>query len=586
MEYRILGPLEVADGEHPVALAAGRERAVLILLLLRAPDPVAIDAIVDALWPDVPPASAGKAVQNYILRLRKALGHGVILTVAGGYALRLGDSDTLDTSLAAALFADGNRALRRRDATEANRLISNGLALWRGDALADVRYADFAQPELSRLEELRLSAIEDRNDAQLLLGEHARLIPELEQQVGQHPARERTRGQLMLALYRSGRQADALAAYQATRQALRERGLEPSRALRDLEIGILNHDPDLEPPPTALALSAPGQRRRRALATAVAIMGAVLVVVVVYALVHRSSEPPVSSLRPDSVAEIDARNGRVKQSFAVGRTPTAVALTSRAVWVTSFDDRTVTRINLGSHTQTTTGTPSAPTGLAADDTGVWVISSFDGTVERLDESGAGLLTVLRVDRGLTDVASDHRGVWVTNQSAGSLTRIDPRTDEVHGTLTGLERPIGVAVGAGRAWVAEAGAKRIDGINPATGRVALRIPLQLEPGELAFGNGRLWATNPRDATVTRIDPYTGQQRLVSVGTRPSHIAIAQNQVWVTVDRDHSLIELDGTTGAVKRHLTLSTEATPTRGHATTPGGIATAHHSIWMSVQGY
>jgi len=586
VEYRILGPLEISTEGHKVSVAAGRERTLLLLLLLNRPHPVSVDAIVDMLWPDEPPASAPKVVQNYVLRLRKTLGHDVVATVAGGYALQAAE-DEVDAARAVSILASGRAALRRGETKEADRLLGEGLALWRGEPLADVRYDDFAQAEIARLDELRLSAVEDRNDVQLRLGEHARLVSELEQQVRNQPLRERLRGQLMLALYRSGRQADALAAYQAAREALDERGLEPSRELRDLERSILNQDPSLDVTPAADAR--PDHRifgRRRLLTgTALAVVALFALAAGIY-LLDRGSQASISSLGADSVAQIDAGSGRVRRSFPVGATPTGVAISPAAIWVTSFDDRTVSRIDVRSGQQKVVGSPSTPTGIATGGRGVWVISSFDGTVERLDTSGAGVLAVLRLQPGLKDVAADTRGVWVTNASKDTVARIDPATNEIASTLHGLSKPSGVALGADRVWVAEAGAHRIDGVSPETGRVVLRIPVQLEPSELAFGDGALWVTNPGDSTVTRIDPYSGKQQIVSVGSGPSHVAVGGDRVWVTLDRDHRLVEVDGRTGAVRQRLTLANPDTLNRGHTITPGGLAAATGSAWISVQGY
>jgi DNA-binding SARP family transcriptional activator/DNA-binding beta-propeller fold protein YncE len=586
VEYRILGPLEISTKEGAVAVAAGRERTLLLLLLLHRPHPVSVDSIVEALWRDEPPSSAPKVVQNYVLRLRKALGHDVVATVGHSYALRAAE-DELDAARAASLLAAGRDALVRGGPKEADRLLGEGLGLWRGEPLADVRYEDFAQAEIARLDELRLSAVEDRNDAQLRLGEHARLVSELEQQVRNEPLRERLRGQLMLALYRSGRQADALAAYQAAREALDERGLEPSRELRDLERSILNQDSDLDARPAVYAQPvhrAFGHRKPLAVATGVAIALTALAAGI-YRLT-RGSEAPISSLAPNSVAEIDAGSGHVRRSFPVGSTPIGVAVSPSATWVTNFDDRTVSRIDLRSGQQKVVGSPSTPTGIAVETNGVWVISSFDGTVERLDTSGAGVLAVLRLRPGLKDVAAGTRGVWVTNASDGTLSRIDPATNEVASTLHGFAKPSGVALGADRIWVAEAGANRLDAVSPETARVVLRVSVQLEPSELAFGDGALWATNPRDSTVTRVDPYSGQQQIVSVGPVPSHVAVSGNRVWVTLDRDHSLVEIDARTGAVRKRLNLANPDKVNRGHTITPGGLAASAGSAWISVEGY
>ncbi|HET9614650.1 MAG TPA: AfsR/SARP family transcriptional regulator, partial [Candidatus Limnocylindrales bacterium] len=263
MEFRILGPLEVVDGTTVVRIAGGHERRLLLLLLIRAPQPVRLAAIVDALWPDDPPSSAQKVIQNYVLRLRKALSADMIATVADGYAL-VTEPDAVDAWLAAAELRRAKEALAAGDAAGAAALTSAALGRWRGQALADVRDEPFAQPEAARLDELRLAGIEDGYDAALAAGRHTSIIPELRQHTALHPLRERGRAQLMLALYRSGRQADALAEYRGARGALADQGLEPERTLRALEQAILNQAPELElpsvPAPTSVVEAPPVQR--------------------------------------------------------------------------------------------------------------------------------------------------------------------------------------------------------------------------------------------------------------------------------------------------------------------------------------
>src|SRR5713101_3355793 len=194
MEFRILGPIEVTEEDRPVALGAAKQRALLALLVLRANEVVSSDRLVDELWGERPPAKAAKNVQVYVSQLRRLLGDSRLETHGHGYLLRV-EPGALDAERFSALLDEGREAL----------------ALWRGAALADVAYEQFAQAEIARLEELRLVALEERIEADLVLGRHIALVAELEGLVRAEPLRERPRAQLMLALYRSGRQAEALA---------------------------------------------------------------------------------------------------------------------------------------------------------------------------------------------------------------------------------------------------------------------------------------------------------------------------------------------------------------------------------------
>lgn len=200
--------------------------------------------------------------------MRKALGAEVVVTHAGGYALPLDGHET-DIGQFERLAADGRARLEAEDADGAASALREALALWRGPALADFAYESFAQPEITRLEEARAAAVEARIDAELSLGRAVELVPELQQLVAEHPLRERLRGQLMLALYRSGRQADALGAYrEGRRQLVEELGLEPGRALQELERAILAHDTTIGSPPRRGADPAAQRKRGAALLVA------------------------------------------------------------------------------------------------------------------------------------------------------------------------------------------------------------------------------------------------------------------------------------------------------------------------------
>jgi DNA-binding SARP family transcriptional activator len=246
VEFGILGPLAVWRDGREVPVGAAKQRALLAVLLLHRNELVPTERLIDDLWGERPPATANKAVQVYVSQLRKTLGDGLLETGPTGYVLRLAPG-SVDLDAFEDLLGRGRALLAGGSAAEASELLRRALALWRGPALADFRYESFARDEGGRLEELRLVALEQRLEADLALGRHAEAVPELEGLVREHPLRESLRGLLMLALYRSGRQADALAAYQAAREALvEELGLDPSESLQRLETAILRHDPTLD----------------------------------------------------------------------------------------------------------------------------------------------------------------------------------------------------------------------------------------------------------------------------------------------------------------------------------------------------
>jgi DNA-binding SARP family transcriptional activator len=255
VEFRILGPLEVADGDRLLPLGGAKQRALLAVLLLNANRVVSVDRLVDALWGERQPASGAKALHVYVSQLRKLLTGNRVVTQPPGYMLRIDPGELDETRF---------RALRERaasgDSGEAAVLLREALSLWRGPPLADVAYEQFAQTEIARLEELRASTVEQRIDLELELGRHQDLVAELEALVAAHPLRERLRAQLMLALYRSGRQAEALEVYQDARRTLvDELGIDPNRELRELEGAILRQDSTLDFVPP-LAVSPPEAR--------------------------------------------------------------------------------------------------------------------------------------------------------------------------------------------------------------------------------------------------------------------------------------------------------------------------------------
>jgi DNA-binding SARP family transcriptional activator/ABC-type branched-subunit amino acid transport system substrate-binding protein len=307
--------LEVRRGEHHLDLGAPKQRALLAVLLIRRGEVVSSDRLIDELWGESAPQAAAKSVQVYVSGLRKALGAEALETRGRGYVLQVGPGQ-LDIERFESLLKEGRRLLAGGDPATAAETLREALDLWRGPALADFAYEDFAQEEIGRLDELRLTALEERIDADLALGRHGDLVAELTGLVSEHPLRERLRAQLMIALYRSGRQVDALEVYREGRRTLlEERGLEPGPTLRELEAAILRQDPELggaAKPGVPLVAT---KRRRALLLTGAA---ATLVLVVVATMVLTGGDDGDSGSRGATPLPADKCSPVV---FAPGASP-------------------------------------------------------------------------------------------------------------------------------------------------------------------------------------------------------------------------------------------------------------------------
>jgi len=330
MEFRVLGPLEVRLGDERLPLGGARQRAVLAALLLRAGEVVPVERLVDEVWDD-PPPSAAHTLESYVSRLRQLLhGRGPGLVRRGaGYVLEL-DGAALDAHLFVALHDEATHAAAGERWERVLELSENAIAVWRGPVLADVPLASAGRAEAERLEEVRLRAHELRFDAALALGRHEHLVGELQALVRQHPYRERFVAQLMLALYRSGRHADALDAYERTRAALSEDlGLQPSLELRQLSGQIVRQDPQLRRPATPLPARprpAAVRGRTRRVSALVALGGIVAAAMVLTAsggAARLETATPVTGtkrvalLLPRAPARVPIDDVRVRETAAV-----------------------------------------------------------------------------------------------------------------------------------------------------------------------------------------------------------------------------------------------------------------------------
>jgi DNA-binding SARP family transcriptional activator/ABC-type branched-subunit amino acid transport system substrate-binding protein len=589
----------VQRADRPLPVKGTKQRALLALLLLDANNVVSVERLVDGLWDD-PPDTALTALHGHVSQLRKLLEPErppgdpprVVVTSPPGYILEV-DDGALDLEAFLALTARGRRALESGDARVAGNALRQGLELWRGAALADAGTTSVVVAERRRLEELRLAALEDRIDADLALGRHRAVVPELESLVREHPLRERLTGQLILALYRSGRQTDALATYRTARGTLvAQAGVEPSSELRTLERAVLRQDPSLDPPaPDAGApqeRSAPtpatahGSRRRSLVAAAVG-TGSVLAAVAAWLALSLLGSAGSGQVPANSVALVDGRHGDVVRHAPVGTHPTSIATDANRVWVLNADDQTITRLDRNTGMTRTFAIGRTPTELAAGGGSVWVAIDRGTRLARIDPDtgsidqeialasagvpGGGGTTsagatiafgrgtvwavapdgrVIRIDArtgrtlgvldvGATNVTVDGGQVWVVTRGKRVLL-IDPRGGSVRRAIqvpaTGLTA---ATKGAGSLWVSDP----LDGvvwrIDDAHGRLVMRtVPVAFGAAGIDFGAQRVWTVNPVDSAVLAIDPATNRVvSTVATGNPPQNLVADGDDLWVTV-----------------------------------------------------
>jgi DNA-binding SARP family transcriptional activator/ABC-type branched-subunit amino acid transport system substrate-binding protein len=602
MEFRILGSLEVTERGARLELGRGKERSVLAILLLHANEVVRAESLIDELWGQEPPATAAKTVQVYVSRLRKAFAgagcpDGVLLTRGGGYVLRV-EPGQLDAQIFELGLAESERLLAVGAADEASETLQRVPALWRGPALADFTYEPFAELESGRLEELWLVAVEQRIAADLALGAHTAVVAELETLVARHPLRERFWEQLMLALYRSGRQTEALQAFQRARRVLIDDvGLEPGEPLRTLEEAILAHDPTLIP---ASSTAAPAARadddaahttrrpRPRPLAAfltrhrlALVVCGAVVLAASAIAATSellggsQRARPASPDLLPaDAVGRIDPRTGALIANVAVPGGPARVALAGAQPWVASDRSGTVSTVDARKDAVSYVIAPgSFPTSLALGEGAGWVLDGTSGRLLKINlayRSQARRVTIDRSradtylpgDRSVVDnpwsVATGLGGVWVTDGSS-RLIRVDPHTSSISAAIDVGDSLNGVAVGEGAIWTIAGRAATVSRIDPRTLRVTDRISIVSRPGAeapypiaIAVGLGSVWVLNANVATVTRIDAgERGITTTVPIGVQrgPVRLAVGRGAVWVA-NGDGTLSRIDPASNAAR------------------------------------
>ncbi len=596
MDFRILGPLEVRHDGAALRFEGGKQRALLALLLIHPNESLSTDRLIDELWDESPPPTAAKILQNYVSQLRRTLDNDRLQTQARGYAVRI-EPGELDLDRFRQGFEEGRRAQAAGDPERAALLLREALALWRGPPLADFAYEPFAREEIGRLEELHLSALIERMDADLALGRHSDLIGELETLVAQHPLQERLLGQLMLALYRSGRQAEALQVYQDARRTLAEElGLEPGQGLQRLEQSILTHDPAIEQPASeqsqpATAEARPGWRGWLAMLRSQRFLVAVLAAAAVVGtgaaalFIWSDRSVPATPITGNAVAIIDPRSNRVTGQIAVGADPSALALGNGSLWVANTLDQNVSRVDLASGKVTRViAVGGVPKSLAIGSNAVWVVRRRpDGYPElikidpRFDVVAPGRRLLPGGDPlpyARTSVAAGPDGVWAAAEGP-VLVHLDPAGKTVTARITTGTAIARVAIGAGAVWASDSHGNSVARIDPVRNLVTGTTPVGNGPDAMAVGEGAVWVADRRDGAVVRIDPATSSVTTrIRVGRGPTGIAVGLGSVWVANSRD----------GTVSRIDPLRNRVVQTIRVGGSPQAIVVGNGRVWVSIQ--
>jgi len=563
-----------------VALGGPKLRALLAILLLRANEVVSRDRLIEGLWGERAPPSASHTLDDYVSRLRKALGFERIETRPPGYRLRL-EQGELDLHRFETLFDEGRRALAGGAPAAALEALDSALGLWRGPALADVVFEPAGEAEAERLEGRRLQAVEQRMDAALALGRDAELVAELEVLVDEHPFRERLLYQLMLALYRSGRQAEALAAFQGARRRFAgELGLDPGPLLRDLEQRILTHDSVLARPQARTEGREAARRRRGARRPTVAVavvagLGVLAALVAVVAATGGGTSSPAAAGSPRLV-EVDARTGEVVGDVGLRGAPAAVAVAGRSVWLADANRGTVSRVDAGGAEAQRIALGGSPGVAAVAGGSVWVAGVPGETVTRIDRQTEAVTQTVRLSGASTSaLASGAAGLWVADTANDRLIRIDPATGDVRRTIDLDLDPTALAIGAGAIWVADYGGHSVAEVDARSGQALISVNVGKGPVALAVGDDGVWVANALDSTVSRIDPASGAVvATIPVDSGPVALAATHGSVWVASEHAGTISQIDPRRNAVVGR----------RSVAGSPTSIAAGDGRLWLGVR--
>jgi peptide/nickel transport system substrate-binding protein len=606
MQFRLLGPLEVRDGGGGVVPIAGYQaRTLLCVLLLDADRVVSTERLIDALWGDSPPPAAAHGLHVQVSKLRAALRNGAgagvqISTEAGGYRLQL-DGRELDVARVEQLVAQGRRELASDRAAAAVSALRAAESLWRGAPLADFANAAFAQPAITRLEELHRTVVESRIEAQLAAGEAVAVVPELGELAAADPLREQLRGLQMRALYQVGQQARALEVYRETRELLAEElGVDPSPQLQQLTQDILAHDPALRAVPAVAsgvahphAVVAPeatlagrpltqptsdraaGRARRHPGRRWVLVAGVLVLAggaITGIGMVHDGGHDRLA-LAENSLGVVDPATGQVIGQVGIEVGPTAVAAGFGSIWTANTDNDSVSRVDpttLQVRDEIPVG--AAPSAIATVSGSVWVTESGSGTVARIDPTTDQVRTI-RVGVAPSGVVVAHGWVWVTNAADGTVSRIDPSRNREVQRIGVDSGPSGIAAGRD-IWVANSASNTVTKIGARHPTLTQRIHVGDDPRGVAVVNDTVWVSNNGSDTITRIAASDGSVAgVVPVGGHPDQIVAAGGHVWATRQGSGALVEIDPADAGVLR----------TVPSGPSPDGIAVAGGKLWVTT---
>lgn len=607
MDFQVLGPLQVAHEGHAIAPGGLKQRGLLALLLLAHGEVVSRDRLIDGIWGERPPATAGHTLDAYVSRLRKILSvpgePDLLVTRRPGYLLRA-EPQQLDLARFQAGCAAGRAALAAGEPDRGRGLLRAALAEFSGTPLADLLDLPFTAAVRPRLEDARRDVLEDLMDAELASGGRPGLVAELASLVATYPLRERLLGQYLVALYRAGRQADALEVLRLNKLRMAEElGLEIGAPLRELEQAILRHDAALGPstgiapvrafaaspmadplprhdtqPSGGLTASSTRERRpvfhRRTVVLAVVsivTLAGLLVGDVVHRRAARSEAQEDQLVSSHTLAALDPTAGRLVTQVPLRAGPGAMIAAAGSLWVADPGDGSVSRVD-PDRVRQVVDVGSQPSAMAAAGGSVWVANTLSGTVSRIDVGTDRVSQTVAVGNRPAGLVAAHGSLWVALTADHELVRLDARTGRVTARV-GLDGgPTSLVLADRHLWTvspSDSAAYRVS----LDGKDVTRVPVGTGPTALAVAPGSVWVANTLDGTVSRIDcDRAVVTRSFEAGAAPSVLAMTRQGLWVA----------DGDQGAVRRVDPTTGRTTAEVAAAGPVTGIVAARGLLWLA----